>query len=191
MLRALAGIGLPRAGGESPLDDARIEAAASLAHQVEGPERLAGFLVGAFGVPVSVVEWVGAWTPVPDGLQSRLGAAHARLGDGATIGPRVFQRHTRVELRVGPLDLRTFTAFAPGGPRLPSLLRAVRETAGDAIDVDIRLVLREGEVPPARVGASRLGLTGWLPRPKGAGDAGDLVLRTATGFRPDERRRAA
>ncbi|TIQ41106.1 MAG: type VI secretion system baseplate subunit TssG [Mesorhizobium sp.] len=184
MLEALAGIGLP--GTQDPeLDTVRLRQAASLANQVDGAERLTLFLATAFKVPVEIKEFVAAWITIPAALQSRVGKAYAALGRGATIGPRVFSRQSRIELRVGPLSFEDFRSFLPGGRRLALFGKAVRDMIGEALDVDVRIVLAREAVPPPKIGTVQLGRTAWLPRPAERGDADDLRLRTVVGWRSE------
>lgn len=186
MLSAMSGIGLP--GTANPATDpVRLRQAAALAAQVESPERLTLFLSEAFRVPVALREFVASWTEVPRALQTRVGSAYAALGRGATIGPRVFSRQSRVELRLGPLALHVFEAFLPGGRLIEQLRTAVRELTGSALDVDLRLVLRGNAVPKARLGSARLDRTAWLGWPAEKGDAEDMLLRTFIGWRPEAR----
>lgn len=188
MLAALGGIGLPgtAAAGSERLDAIRLEQAPALAQQVEGPERLTAALAAVTGVPVRLVEFVGAWVPVPKALQTRLGMAGAALGRTATMGPRTFDRQNRVEIRLGPLTLNQYERFLPGGSERPVLMRAIRDLVGHGLDVDVRLVLRRDEVPPARLGAGRLGRTGWLAPAAAGPDAEEMVMRTFVGWRPEE-----
>jgi type VI secretion system protein ImpH len=184
MLEAMAGIGLP--GTQSTdLDTVKLRQAASLASQVDGPERLTLFLAEAFKVPVQIKEFIAAWINIPAGLQTRLAKAYAGLGRGATIGPRVFNRQSRIELRVGPLGYEDFKAFLPGGQRLRLFKQAVRDMVGESLDVDLRIVLAREAVPPPRIGAVQLGRTAWLARPVERGDADDMRLRTIVGWRPE------
>ncbi|ADV15359.1 MULTISPECIES: type VI secretion system baseplate subunit TssG [Mesorhizobium] len=184
MLEAMAGIGLP--GTQDPnLDTVKLRQAASLANQVDGPERLTLFLAEAFKAPVQIKEFISAWITVPTGLQTRLAKAFAGLGKGATIGPRVFSRQSRIELRVGPLGYEEFKAFLPGGERLKLFKQAVRDMVGESLDVDLRIVLAREAVPPPQIGAVRLGRTAWLARPIERGDADDMRLRTIVGWRPE------
>lgn len=188
MLGALAGIGLPGTASEpadAALDIVKLRQAGALASQVEGPERLTSFIAEAFGVPTALKEFVAAWIALPPGLQTRLGKAHASLGRGAAIGPRVFSRQSRVELRIGPLDLPTYMGFLPGGRRFAMLKRAVRNLVGGGMDVDLRLVLASAAVPAARLGEAKLGRTAWLPRPHGAPDAEDMHVRILVGWRSE------
>ncbi|MBZ9905688.1 type VI secretion system baseplate subunit TssG [Mesorhizobium sp. BR115XR7A] len=184
MLEAMSGIGLP--GTQDPeLDAVRLRQAGSLASQVDGVERLTLFLATAFKVPVRIKEFVAAWITIPMALQTRLGKAYAGLGRGATIGPRVFSRQSRIELRVGPLSLDEFKSFLPGERRLGLFKKAVRDMIGEALDVDLRIVLARDAVPPPRVGTVQLGRTAWLDRPASMGDADDLRLHTIVGWRPE------
>lgn len=184
MLEAMAGIGLPGTQN-ADLDTVKLRQAASLANQVDGPERLTLFLAEAFKVPVQIKEFIAAWMTIPTGLQTRLAKAYAGLGRGATIGPRVFNRQSRIELRVGPLGYEDFKAFLPGGPRLKLFKQAVRDMVGESLDVDLRIVLAREAVPPPRIGAVQLGRTAWLARPAERGDADDMRLRTIVGWRPE------
>ena len=188
MLRSMAGIGLPGTTGPETrqLDGVKLGQAGALAGQVDGAERLTLFLSEAFSVPVRLKEFVGAWLPVPARLQSRLGRAHAVIGRSATIGPRTFSRQSRIELRIGPLSLERYLAFLPGSGTFASFRRAVGHLVGHSLDVDLRVVLAEQEVPAARIGVSQLGRTTWLARPAGWGDAEEMRLRTVVGWRPEE-----
>ncbi|RWP00954.1 MAG: type VI secretion system baseplate subunit TssG [Mesorhizobium sp.] len=184
MLEAMAGIGLP--GSHNPdLDAVKLRQAASLASQVDGPERLTLFLAEAFKVPVQIKEFVATWMTIPASLQTRLAQAYAVLGRGATIGPRVFSRQSRIELRVGPLGYEEFKTFLPGGQRLKVFKQAVRDMVGESLDVDLRIVLAREAVPQPRIGAVQLGRTTWLARPAERGDADDMRLRTIVGWRPE------
>ncbi len=184
MLEAMAGTGLP--GTQNPdLDTVKLRQAASLASQVDGPERLTLFLAEAFKVPVHIKEFIASWITIPTGLQTSLAKAYAGLGRGATIGPRVFNRQSRIELRVGPLGYEDFKAFLPGGQRLKLFKQAVREMVGESLDVDLRIVLAREAVPPPRIGTIQLGRTAWLARSAERGDADDMRLRTIVGWRPE------
>jgi type VI secretion system protein ImpH len=184
MLEAMAGTGLP--GTQNPdLDAVKLRQAASLASQVDGPERLTLFLAEAFKVPVAIKEFVATWMTIPATLQTRLTQAYAVLGRGATIGPRVFSRQSRIELRVGPLGYEEFKTFLPGGQRLKMFKQAVRDMVGESLDVDLRIVLAREAVPQPRIGAVQLGRTTWLARPAERGDADDMRLRTIVGWRPE------
>jgi type VI secretion system protein ImpH len=171
MLRSMAGIGLPgtRDSQNTTLDTVKLRQAAALAIQANGPERLTLFLAEAFKVPVRLKEFVAAWIEVPAALQTRLSQAHARLGNSATIGPRSFSRQSRIELQIGPVPYETYKAFLPDSEQLALLRRAIRDLIGENLDVDLRLVLAQKEVPEPRLGMIALGRTAWLARPAVSG----------------------
>ncbi|TPE49099.1 type VI secretion system baseplate subunit TssG [Amaricoccus solimangrovi] len=180
MLRALAG------GGEDPIAGLKLGQAAALSHQVLGPERLTSLVSAALGLPVRISEFVGGWNAVPARLMTRLGRAHAVLGRGAALGPRVFTRQSRIELRVGPLGFDDYLSLLPGGRRLAALRLALLHGIGESLDVDLRPILAAAEIPAARLGASRLGRTAWLA-PRRAADADDLCLRAVVGLAAEGR----
>lgn len=184
MLEAMAGIGLPGTQN-AELDAVKLRQAASLAAQVDGPERLTLFLAEAFKVPVVLKEFVAAWLTIPKALQSRLAGSYATLGRSATIGPRSFSRQSRIELRIGALSYVDYKAFLPGGERLKLLKQAVRDLIGETIDVDLRIVLAAKAVPPAKLGTVQLARTTWLARNPERGDADDMRLRTIVGWREE------
>lgn len=187
MLEAMAGIGLSGTqNGEHPaLDMVKLRQAAALASQVDGPERLTLFISEAFGVPVAIKEFVAAWMPIPRDLQTRVGKAFAVIGRGATVGRRTFSRQSRIELVIGPVDIAAYLSFLPNGEKYPALKRAIRDLAGEHIDVDVRVVLEQAEVPKPNIGKIQLGRTTWLARPVEKGDADEMRLRAVVGWRPD------
>jgi len=67
----------------------------------------------------------------------------------------------------------------------------VRDMIGEALDVDLRLVLARDAVPSPRMGMIQLGRTSWLSRPAENGDADDLRLYTVVGWRPEMAEAAA
>jgi type VI secretion system protein ImpH len=187
MLESLGGIGLPGTlNQEDALADlVKLRQAGALAQQVDAPEKVTQLLTELFGVPVKLNEFIATWIEIPEALQSRIGRAYASLGRGATIGPRVFSRQGRIEIRIGPMALDNYKSFLRDGHRLPAMKRAVRDLLGEQFDVDLRVVLDRDEVPAPRIGAIQLGRTVWLARPRERGDADDMRLRTIVGWRPE------
>lgn len=162
MLAALAECGLPGVEAEAVL----LRHATDLASQIRNPERIAALVSDLLAAPVRVREFAPHWQEIPHHLSSRLGRAHAGLGRGALLGPRVYQPQARAELVVGPLDLARYRVLMAPGPAREALTRLVRLVMGDEIGFDLRLVLAAAEVPPPVLGAGiALGHTGWLDGP--------------------------
>jgi type VI secretion system protein ImpH len=180
LLRALAGIGMPGTDtGPATRATPKIGHATSLALLVHGPQRLAGYLATVAGTGVEIREFVGVWTELPPRLQSRLGTDSARLGRTAVVGARVFERQSRVEIRLGPLSLDQFLEILDDPTRAEDIRHALLFAMGHGTGFDLRLVLRGPDVPEPRLGNVRLGRTGWL-RARAGDDADDLTLRRFT-----------
>jgi type VI secretion system protein ImpH len=93
------------------------------------------------------------------------------------LGGRVWDRQSKVRLRVGPVGLAAYEAFLPGTDRLAALVDWVRLYLGFELDWDLCLVLTREEVPPLALGrGGRLGWTAWLGRRPSNEDADDLRL---------------
>jgi type VI secretion system protein ImpH len=73
--------------------------------------------------------------------------------------------------------LSDYKRFFPGGLSLRRLSDWIRNYVGYEFDWDIKLTLKQDDVPRLGLGGdSRLGLTSWLgDRP--AGDAADMLLQ--------------
>ncbi|MFN0113209.1 MAG: type VI secretion system baseplate subunit TssG [Paracoccaceae bacterium] len=184
VLGALAGTALPGIWpGSGAAERGRrlaIRHATSLASGVHGVERLTGYVGELLGAPVDLVEFVGHWMEIPAHLQTRLGRSYASLGKSAAIGARSFQRQTRAELRVGPIDLGTYRRLLADGALAAELRHAVRFACGEDIDFDLRLVLAAGAVPDPVLGKAQLGRTLWVS-PARRQDADDYRIRFFTG----------
>jgi type VI secretion system protein ImpH len=158
--------------------------AGTLARGVKNAEGLETVLRSFFGVPVRVLSFVGHWMSLRRQDRTRLGFGSraepsAQLGVSAVSGSKVWDRQSRFRIVVGPLSLDQYESFLPGAGALPALRDWVRQYAGLARAWDLRLELAAGEVPAARLGRARLGLTSWLPG--GARrDRNDLLLGPAT-----------
>lgn len=163
MLRALAGIGLPGSrSSDRRIDAAKLRHATSLAQETRGPDRLTSFLETVLGVPVSLTEFVGVWLDIPDHLQTRIGLQHNGLGTGALVGARRFDRQSRAEIRLGPLSRAEFDRFTDDPGSRARLSQALVFAQGHDLDFDVRLILAADEVPKARLGDCRIGLTAWI-----------------------------
>ena len=148
-------------------------------HLAQGPknaEGLVSILSSFFEAPVSIEEFVGSWLELEETDRWSLGA-RTGLGQATSIGSQVWTRSAKFRIRIGPLPLVEYERLLPGSPSLARLHSIVRSYAGDALDFDVNLVLREEDVPAAQLGTStRLGQTGWLGPRKETGDAEDLNL---------------
>lgn len=190
---ALVGIGTPaRQGRDAVHDDARLHFSGWLARRVHAAEGVESVLAAYFDVPVRLEPWVGHWPAIAAAERCRLrssGLAHAapragvaqRLGGGAVLGRRVWDRQHRVRLHLGPLPLARYRTFLPTGSAQPALADWMRQLLGDELAWDAQLILKREEVPPTRLGqargnAPRLGWVSWLGAQPRTRDAADVRI---------------
>lgn len=153
-------------------DDARLHFSGWLVRRVRNAESVEAVLRGYFGIGVTLERWVGHWMQLPHGEFTRLGAsprndAARRLGGGAMLGRRAWDRQHKVRLHLGPLTIEQYRLFLPIGSARPVLQRWMQQLLGDELEWDAQLMLRREEVPPIRLGtrrgnAPRLGWVSWL-----------------------------
>ena len=188
VLLALTGYGTahlaPRlASGTEPL----LHYAGLFAMRPRSAERLGALVSDWLGMRVEVIEFAGAWLPLPPDQRTRLSAngAWCRLGVDAAAGVRAWDPQARIILRVGPLDLKGFQALLPDRPTLHRLVSLVRAYLGFELGFAVNPVLAAHEVPPLLLNATaepppRLGWNTWVPGPGGGiirrQDAADAVF---------------
>ena len=158
-------------------DAAKLAAAGTLAPQVRNADGLRALLAEYFRVPVRLREFIGHWLDLARSDQSALAASHARLGQGAVLGRKVYDRQCGFRIELGPLSRSLYESFLPTGDLLRPLIDWVRNYVGFEYAWDLRLSLAADQVPGVMLGeAGRLGWTTWLGlRPPGK-PADELVL---------------
>ena len=184
-------------------DPAKFFHVGALIRQVRNTEGLTHILQHFFRVPVQIEEFVGHWLPLSAGERTCLPSEGAALGSGAVLGSRVWDRQHKFRIRLGPLTLDQYESFlpaspkpqsgegGPGGAPLRKLVHWVRMYLCFELDWDVRLVLKQSEVPTLALGGrQRLGWTAWLGRRRQDTCADELCL-DAEAFVDREGARAA
>lgn len=188
VLLALTGYGTPHlthrvAAGTDPL----LHYAGLFALRPRSAERLGAMLTDWLGMDVEVVEFAGAWLPLPPDQRTRLSAngQWCRLGMDAAAGVRAWDPQARIILRIGPLGLDRFQHLLPNRVALHRLVSLVRAYVGFELGFAINPVLAAREVPPLRLDSAAdppplLGWNTWAPGPAGGfttrGDAADAMF---------------
>jgi type VI secretion system protein ImpH len=157
------------AAGTDPL----LHYAGLLGMRPRSADRLAALASDWLGRPVEVVQFAGAWLPLPPDQRSSMPVGrHAgqfnRLGVDAAIGTRAWDAQARVVLRVGPLDRAAFAALLPDKPALRQFVSLVRAFLGFETAFAVNPVLAADAVPDAQLGGTggaRLGWNTWMPQP--------------------------
>jgi type VI secretion system protein ImpH len=158
-------------------DHAKLSRAGLFAAQPRSADGLEAVLVDYFVVPVEVRQFTGDWLDTPDALQCRLGNPElAALGVSTTLGASTWQCQHKFEIVLGPLRRDEFAAFLPGGAALRELHSLVRLYTNDEWEWQVRLLLREVEIPGMTLGqAGKLGWTSWLGERRES--AADVVIQ--------------
>ncbi len=166
---SLIGIGAPeQRNRDAAPDHVKLFFSGIYSSQIRSAEGLASILTGYLGRPVKVVQFVGSWLELPRSERTRIGAATrssvvARLGGGAVLGDKVWDRQHKFRVHVGPLDHQAFESLLPGGTALPGVTALIDQFIGQELSWELKLDLRADEVRPAKPGRQgRLGWTTWL-----------------------------
>ena len=165
---ALPGMGsASRQGQDRFHDDARLYFSGWLLRQVRSQEAVESVLAGYFDVPATVQPWSGQWEPLEPADCTRRGLGGQRLGGGALLGTRVWDRQHRIGLRLGPMPMARFRDFLPTGTAFARLCDWMQHLLGDEYAWTLTLVLQHHEVAATRLGTglgngARLGWTSWL-----------------------------
>jgi type VI secretion system protein ImpH len=122
-----------------------------------------------FEVPVAVEQFTGAWYGLEEVAQCAIGGQEnvsRQLGLGAVAGDAIWDRQSRVRLRIGPLTKKRYDGFLPGGSANRQLRAITRFFTNDCLDFEVQLVLRREEAPAIRLGLderqpARLGWDSW------------------------------
>jgi type VI secretion system protein ImpH len=177
-LLAFTGFGTPNlvprlASGVEPL----LHYAGLFAGRPRSAEKLAALASDWLGRRVEVVQFAGVWLSLPPEQRTALAVGSKpgrwnQLGVDAAIGVRAWDLHSRVILRIGPLDRQSFEALLPDRPGLQRLVSLVRAFLGFEIGFTVNPVLAGPEVPPLRLDPRadpppRLGWNSWIPAAEG------------------------
>ena len=115
---------------------------------------------------------------IPLDGQTRIGVQDRgnRLGTSAVLGRTVWDCQHKFRLVIGPLDHAEYQRMLPGGDSMRRLLAWVRNYAGMVLDWDVRLILKQQEIPRLALGARRLGWTTFLASTPPKRDSHHLLI---------------
>lgn len=176
---SLFGIGSPALQGRDEIGDfAKLHFAGLMANQRRPAAGLVTILRAYFKLPVEIEQFVGHWMKIPHDGQTRIGMRDRgnRLGTSAVLGRTVWDCQHKFRLVIGPLDYADYQRMLPGGDSMRRLLDWVRNYAGMVLDWDVRLILKQQEIPRLALGARRLGWTTFLASSPAGRDSHHLLI---------------
>ena len=140
-----------------------------------------------FQLPVEIRQFHGQWLVLDPANQSRLGEGGGSLGVNIGAGERVWDVHSKIRIRLGPLRYVQFQEFLPDRSPTPErkaffmLVHLVRLYIGMELDFDVQLVLQAPEIPACQLaegpsGGPRLGWNTWMPAGRMPESVDDVVF---------------
>jgi type VI secretion system protein ImpH len=185
---SMIGLGLPSL---RETDNVKLYYAGLFAAQSRSAEGLRALLEDYFEMKVRIEELVGEWVTLPAAQGWRLGQGPkraaplmGRLASSALVGTRVWMRQHRFRIALGPLRQEQFQSLLPGTPGWKRITALVRSYVGDELKWDMRLMVSEDAIRPARLGGdAQLGRTSWLvAHSKRARAREDLIVDPAQDY---------
>jgi type VI secretion system protein ImpH len=184
-LRAVIGIEGDAHRGRLSFDSRDIlSRAALIAMRPASTTALRGLVESLVGVPATIEQFLPCWYELDESDRLRLGTTNTTLGDDASLGAEVCLSQWRFRVRIGPMDLPTYTSLLPGAGSFASLCSIIRLATGPEYDFELTLVLEKQAVPTLRLGVadeaipegSRLGWSTWLEGDQREEDADDAMF---------------
>jgi len=185
-LYSLLGLGSEGLQARSAVpDQALLYYAGLLGRTVPTAQSLKQLLEDFFGVRVRIEEFTGSWNMLPENDLTYLRDACTQqecLGVATVVGNAVWDQHGTVTVRLGPMPLKQYLDFLPGGLAAAQLDAWLRLFGRGQFDFAVRPVLARDEVPGVSLSADRnkmgrLGFATWLKNKPFAHDAEDALYR--------------
>ena len=137
-------------------------------------------------LPVKVRQFTGNWLSIEPDQWTYIGRSgqNQRIGMGIVLGTRVWDQAARFEIQVGPMPISQFLDFLPTGTAFLPVCEMTRFYAGQEFDFTFRLTLQRTDIPPLRLGQSRLGWTSWIREQPFSRDDSQVRLNPQQSRRP-------
>jgi type VI secretion system protein ImpH len=185
-LRAIIGIEGVEHQSRVPFESRDIlSRAALIAMRPASTTALCGLVESLLGAPASIEQFLPCWYEVDESDLLRLGVGNTSLGEDASLGSEVCLSQWRFRIRIGPMDLATYTSLLPESDAFASLCSVLRLATGPEYDFELTMVLEKQAVPSLRLGGDgadsaldggRLGWSTWLEGGSREHDADDAVF---------------
>jgi type VI secretion system protein ImpH len=169
---------------QSVPDDALLFYAGLLAQRPRCAKALEQLLSDYFDVPVEVMQFMGGWyrlDPETQCCMQNSDTISEQLAVGVVVGDEIWDQHSRVRIRLGPLSLPQYLDFLPSGSAYEPLRALVRFFSNEEFDFEAQLILKRDEVPRCELGseggaAPQLGWVTWAKSAEMHSNPEDTIL---------------
>jgi type VI secretion system protein ImpH len=181
----LAGLGTAGLRDRQDIDDEAFMHYLSLvASQLRSAVALEQVITDYFEVSVEVQQFTGGWYGLDQATQCAMkeeeSASH-QVGSGAVVGDAVWDRQSRVRIRLGPMGIERYCDFLPGGGAHKALRAITRFFSNQCLEFEVQLVLDRNHVPNVALdldasNPARLGWVSWAKTEPMEFDPDDTIL---------------
>jgi len=170
-LMTLIGMGTPGLQGRLAVrDEALLYYSGLLSLQPRSATALRNILEDYFEAPVEVEQFVGSWQTLDPAERCVFEGADStaeQLSVGAVVGDAIWDRESRVRIKLGPLSQEQYLSFLPCGGAWEPLRALTKFFCGPSLEVEVQLILKQPEVPRCEIGneseaGPRLGWLTWM-----------------------------
>ncbi len=184
-LRDLLGLGTSGLSDRQAIEDEALMHYISLiAMQSRSATALEQVLADYFQVPVEIEQFTGAWYSLDASIQCAMNekdSISTQVGLGAVVGDAVWDRQSRVRIRIGPVGMERYNDFLPGSSAHAALRAITKFFSNGCMDFEAQLVLDRNEVPPVELDMdakhpARLGWVSWAKTAAMSADPDDTIL---------------
>lgn len=126
---------------------------------------------------IRIIQNVKRMIPILRDQRMRMGMVSCCLGVDTVLGSEIADRMGKFRIEIGPLSWEAYNDFLPGTRQNEKLGALVRFYLTDPLDVELKLIMAEGEAKPIVLGdpSARLGLNTWC-------FSGDTLGEVSAGF---------
>jgi len=181
----LAGMGTAGLRDRQEIDDeAFLHYVSLVASQMRSAVALEQVIADFFEVPVEIQQFTGGWYGLDRVTQCAMNDDESpshQVGFGAVTGDAVWDRQSRVRIRLGPLGLERYCDFLPGGGGHKALRAITSFFSNQCLEFEVQLVLDRNQVPSVEldldsVNPARLGWVSWAKTTPLNCDPDDTIL---------------
>lgn len=181
----LVGLGTTGLRDRQEVDDEAILHYISLmASQLRSAVALEQIIADYFEVPVEIQQFTGGWYGLDRATQCAMKedeSASRQVGSGAVVGDAIWDRQSRVRIRIGPIGIERYCDFLPGGRAHKSLCAITRFFSNQCLEFELQLVLDRNQVPNVELdldsgSPARLGWLSWAKTELPKCDPDDTIL---------------